>query len=104
LVIEEGHEALLDVMVEANPPPSVSWQFGDQDVALDERVVQLENGSLHIVTSELTDTGTWTIIADNGLGQVARKQIALTVHLSSMPLEVNYLTNTPFIYQMIHCQ
>ncbi len=44
--------------------------------------------SLRITAAEINDTGTWTLIADNRLGQVARKQIALKVHPSSMPIEV----------------
>ena len=87
-MIEEAMEALLDVEVEANPPPTVTWQFNGTDLELSDRVAQLENNSLQITTAELTDTGTYTIVADNGLGQVARKQIALNVHPSRMPLEV----------------
>lgn len=86
--MEEGFEAIFSVNVEANPPPKVSWLKDGSEASLDERISQLENGSLHFASTELNDTGTWTIVADNGLGQVARKQIALKVHPSRMPIEV----------------
>jgi hypothetical protein len=37
----------------------------------------------------MTDTGSWTIVADNRLGQVARKQVAFKVHPNQMPIEVS---------------
>jgi len=76
--------------VEANPPPNVNWQKDGTDVTLDadERMSQLENGSLNIASSQLSDSGTWTVIAENGLGQVERKQIELNVHPSSLPITV----------------
>jgi hypothetical protein len=37
----------------------------------------------------MNDTGSWTIVADNRLGQVARKQVALKVHPNQMPIEVS---------------
>jgi len=89
LVIEEGHPVLLSIQVEANPPPNVNWQKDGTDVTLDEeRMSQLENGSLNIASSQLSDSGTWTVIAENGLGQVERKQIELNVHPSSLPITV----------------
>ena len=88
-MIEEGFPALLKVNVEANPPPGVAWQHEGQPVELGERKIQLENGSLNITTSEMADSGTWTIVADNGLGQKARKQIALTVHPARLAIEVH---------------
>ena len=80
---------MFSVQVEANPPPNVNWQKDGVDVTLDDRILQLENGSLNILTSQLTDSGTWTVIAENGLGQVERKQIELNVHPSSMPITVS---------------
>ena len=75
--------------MEANPPPNVNWQKDGGDVTVDdERISQMENGSLNIASSQLTDSGTWTVIAENGLGQVERKQIELNVHPSRMPITV----------------
>ena len=88
LVIEEDFPVLFDVNVEANPAPTITWQKDGVDVVFDERIVILENGSLHIVTSKMDDTATWTIIADNGLGQKARKQVTLDVFPSRMDIEV----------------
>ena len=91
-MVEEGFPAFLSVNVEANPPPIVTWQQEDQVITFSDRIIQLENGSVTINISEMTDSGTWTIVADNGLGQTARKQIALNVYPSRLPVEVNYLT------------
>ena len=75
--------------MEANPPPKIVWQKDGKDVVFDERIVLLENGSLHISPSEMDDTGTWTIVADNGLGQKARKQVTLKVFPSRLAIEVH---------------
>ena len=37
----------------------------------------------------MDDTGTWTIVADNGLGQKARKQVTLKVFPSRLAIEVH---------------
>ncbi len=37
----------------------------------------------------LDDSGVYTVLADNGLGQVARNQMALKVYPSKMPIEVS---------------
>ena len=87
--VEESFNVLLNVNVEANPPPSISWQMNGEDIVLDDRIVQLKNGSLEIKETQLTDAGTWTVIAENGLGQIAKKQISISVHPSRMPIEVN---------------
>ena len=54
-----------------------------------DRISKLANGSLRIGSVTMADTGSWTIVADNRLGQVARKQIALKVHPNRMPIEVS---------------
>ena len=85
---EEGLEALLSVNVEANPSPTISWIKDEQDIVLDDRISQLENGSLLISAASLDDTGNWTISAENGLGSVTR-HIVLSVHPSRVPIEVS---------------
>lgn len=103
MVIEEGHPALLSIQVEANPPPNVNWQKDGTDVTLDEeRMSQLENGSLNIASSQLSDSGTWTVIAENGLGQVERKQIELNVHPSSLPITVRKESQTHSFGHFFH--
>ncbi len=64
------------------------WQFEDVKVEYSDRISKLMDGSLRIGSAEMNDTGSWTIIADNRLGQVARKQVALKVHPNQMPIEV----------------
>jgi hypothetical protein len=88
LVIEEEFSALINVTIEANPPPTIAWQKDGEEAVFDERIVHLDNGSIHISTAKMDDSGTWTIIADNGLGQKARKQVTLKVFPSRMDIEV----------------
>jgi len=89
LVIEEEFSALINVTIEANPPPTIAWQKDGEEAVFDERIIHLDNGSIHISTAKMDDSGTWTIIADNGLGQKARKQVTLKVFPSRMDIEVN---------------
>ena len=65
------------------------WQFEDEKVEYSDRISKLLDGSLRIASAEMNDTGSWTIVADNRLGQVARKQVALKVHPNQMPIEVS---------------
>ena len=65
------------------------WQFEDEKVEYTDRISKLANGSLRIGSVTMADSGSWTIVADNRLGQVARKQIAVKVHPNRMPIEVS---------------
>ena len=84
-------EAILRVSVEANPLPEISWEFEGTAILVsgeDGRFLQLPDGSLKLNVATLNDSGTWTVLADNGYGQVARKEVALEVTPSRMPVEV----------------
>ena len=76
--------------MEANPQPEITWQKNSEAVTFDQRISSLKNGSIQISTCELADSGTWTIIADNGLGRKARKQITLDCHPSRVAVEVYF--------------
>ena len=92
LVLEEGQDALFKVTVEANPPPTVTWLYKDEEIDLeaDERLsYSSTDHSLKISGSLIADSGVYTVIADNGLGHVARRQVTLKVHPSRMPIEVS---------------
>ena len=88
--MEENEVANFKVMVEANPPPTIIWQFKDQDLEMEGRLEKMPGGSLKIEPASMEDSGVYTIIADNGIGQVARNQITLKVHPSKMPIEVRF--------------
>eukprot|EP00094_Tigriopus_californicus_P009415 TCALIF_09078-PA protein Name:"Similar to Ppn Papilin (Drosophila melanogaster)" AED:0.22 eAED:0.22 QI:0/0/0/0.5/1/0.75/4/0/1231 len=88
LVVEENQEAWLQITVEANPPPTVKWFFNKEPVLVDERIKKNADGSLKIMPAQMSNSGIYTVTADNGVGQPARKQITLKVHPSKMPIQV----------------
>ncbi len=93
---------MLSVSVEANPPPTIKWRMNgaelDAPLVVSEkaasaaglRVARLPGGSLMISPASLDDSGVYTVLADNGLGQVARRQVTLKVYPSRMPIEVQW--------------
>lgn len=98
LVVEEDQEAWLQISVEANPPPTVKWFFNKEPVLDDERVKKIADGSLKIMPAQMNDSGIYTVTADNGVGQPARKQITLKVHPSKMPIQVT-IPNENSVYK-----
>ena len=89
LNIEEGGEAVLKITVSGKPFPDVTWEHGEGEVVWDERVQLQQDHSVRLARVEVGDAGTWTVAADNGLGQVVRRQISLTVYPSSVPITVS---------------
>ena len=89
LNIEEGSEAMLRIEASGNPFPDISWQHADMEVVLDGRVQLEQDKSLKITRVESSDSGIWTVTANNGLGQVVRRQLSLTVYPSSIPITVS---------------
>ena len=98
LNIEEGSEAMLRINASGNPFPDISWQFEGADVVLDDRIQLDQDKSLKIVRVESSDSGIWTVMANNGLGQVVRRQLSLTVYPSSIPITIA-LTEAPTTYE-----
>ena len=88
LNIEEGGEAMLRIDASGNPFPDISWQHTDTEVVLDNRIQLEQDKSLRILRVEASDSGIWTVTANNGLGQVVRRQLSLTVYPSSIPITV----------------
>jgi hypothetical protein len=90
LVVEEKQNVTLSVSVEANPTPEITWTFGGQRVEVenDERFTLTPDGSLTISSLRLSDSGLYTVAADNGLGATARDTLDLRVYPSQMPVEV----------------
>ena len=90
---------MLRINASGNPFPDISWQHADSDMVLDDGVlgddrvlasrVQLEQDkSLKISRVFASDSGIWTVTANNGLGQVVRRQLSLTVYPSSIPITI----------------
>ena len=84
MIVEVGYDALLQISVTSNPPSKITWEFNEILVDLESMdegrsFSQLEDGSLQLIQATLDDTGNWTVIADNYLGQIERKQIMLEV-------------------------
>jgi hypothetical protein len=99
LNIEDGSEALLRINISGNPFPEISWQHGEEAVEWDDRVELRQDLSVRIAAVEFADAGTWTVTARNGLGQVVRRQISLTVYPSSIPLTVSVPVDSPANYK-----
>ena len=78
----------------SNPPAKISWEFKEQAVELmgteesGRSVSQLEDGSLKVTQTTLDDTGEWAVLADNNLGQIARKKVILEVTPEGTPITV----------------
>ena len=95
IVIEEKQVAKFQVLVEANPHPTIGWQFNGEDMEFEDsssssRITSFGNGSLVIRDAILSDSGVYTVLADNGIGSVARLQVTLKVQPEKMPIEVSY--------------
>ena len=58
-------------------------------VVLTCRISQLPDGSLRIGPASINDSGVYTVLADNRLGQVARNQLTLKVYPSRLPVEAS---------------
>jgi len=88
LNVEEGQDAVLEITAEGNPFPNIEWQHDSQPVQIGEKYSLREDRSLLISGVTLEDAGSWMVLADNGLGKVARKQISLSVYPSQIPIKV----------------
>ena len=86
--MEKGLDALFQIAVDANPPATISWEFKGEPVTLDDHVDQLEDGSLKIIKATMDDTGNWTVLADNKVGDMARGIISLEVTPERIPVTV----------------
>ena len=90
IVVEETGSAVFQVSVEANPPPTINWQFNGVDLvpADDQRILLASNGSLTLRNTVLADSGVYTVLADNSVGVGARLQVTLKVQPEMMPIQV----------------
>lgn len=87
ITIEVEKDAILRISVNSNPPSQISWEFEGESIEIenaeDENVRsihQLLDGSLRITKVAISDTGTWTVIANNDLGSIARKDILMKIN------------------------
>jgi len=92
LNVEEGQEAVLEISVEGNPFPEIEWQHDAEAVEVGEKYILREDRSLVISSVTMEEAGSWMVLANNGLGKVARKQISLSVYPSQIPITVEIPT------------
>ncbi|KAJ8713836.1 hypothetical protein PYW08_007456 [Mythimna loreyi] len=76
----EGGIATLRCLFHGNPPPKITWRFGELIIVVNEARHRLtSDGALQIVSLYRNDTGVYICVADNGLG-VATQEITLVVN------------------------
>ncbi|XP_052743989.1 papilin isoform X2 [Bicyclus anynana] len=76
---QEGGKATLRCFLHGNPPPKITWRYGEITIEGDVgRYRLLSDGALEIVSLYRNDTGVYICVADNGLG-VATQEIRLEV-------------------------
>lgn len=102
LEVEETTTATINISVDANPQATVRWQLNGTDIAVDDRVTQTDDGSLVISMSNFDDSGIYTALADNGLGEVASVRIELKVQPSRMAIEVKPSFEAPSPWTRIY--
>nr|XP_018668081.2 hemicentin-1 [Ciona intestinalis] len=79
LTVYEGDPISLPCEASGTPQPTVTWRKGPVAVQLGDRILQQSDNSLFIYTSETTDVGTYTCVAQNGAG-VASHDVLLDVY------------------------
>ena len=86
ITIEVEQDASFRISVNSNPPSQITWEFEGESIEIENAedesvrsIEQLLDGSLRITKVALSDTGTWTVIANNDVGSIARKDIFMEV-------------------------
>ncbi|PZC74553.1 hypothetical protein B5X24_HaOG207687 [Helicoverpa armigera] len=75
----EGGKATLRCLFHGNPPPKITWKYGEVTIDGNAGRYRLQSdGALEIVSLYRNDTGVYICVADNGLGQ-ATQEIYLAV-------------------------
>lgn len=62
--VMEGSSVTLHCEVDSNPPPRISWLFGDQELLWDTA----SNASLSLEDLTPSQEGIYTCVGDNGYG------------------------------------
>ncbi|XP_023657644.1 myelin-associated glycoprotein isoform X1 [Paramormyrops kingsleyae] len=88
--VMEGSSVSLYCEVDSNPPPRISWMFGDEELLWDTAL----NVSLQLEQVGSLQDGVYTCIADNGYGTMN----------SSMYLAVKYPPREPWVNSSITVQ
>ncbi|XP_071607418.1 hemicentin-1 isoform X3 [Heliangelus exortis] len=78
-----GGNAMLNCEVRGDPPPTIQWSKNGVHVQSNNRIHQLNNGSLAIYTTVNEDAGDYKCVATNDAGVVER---SLTLTLQSAPV------------------
>ena len=89
VTVEDEQSAVISVTVDANPVANVAWLFNGAPIEETGDKLKLENESraLTIQSATMDDAGTYTIVADNGIGQV-ETTVTLDVTPKTYPVEV----------------
>ena len=64
------------------------WQHNARKVILNDSIILLTDSSINILNISEHHLGSWMVTADNGVGNVARKQITLKLQQKIEPIEV----------------
>ncbi|KAH9633694.1 hypothetical protein HF086_009028 [Spodoptera exigua] len=76
----EGGKATLRCLFHGNPPPKITWKYGELTIDGNAgRYRLMSDGALEIVSLYRNDSGVYICVADNGLG-IATQEIHLVVN------------------------
>ncbi|KAJ8713838.1 hypothetical protein PYW08_007458 [Mythimna loreyi] len=91
----EGGIATLRCLFHGNPPPKITWRFGELIIVVNEARHRLtSDGALLIVPLYRNGTGVYVCVGDNGLGVATQAQeIHLVVNELTIPAKC---TDNPF--------
>ncbi|CAH1786157.1 unnamed protein product, partial [Owenia fusiformis] len=65
-----AQRVILTCTVQGDPPPKITWLKNGRTVQLDNRIQQMENGSLVIYESDESDAGDYKCVAANDAGSI----------------------------------
>uniref|UniRef100_A0A663M826 Hemicentin 1 n=1 Tax=Athene cunicularia TaxID=194338 RepID=A0A663M826_ATHCN len=101
-VVHINDSAVLECVAEGVPTPRITWRKDGKNIWLSFRYSMLEDGSLHIHSAHVTDTGRYVCMAINTAG-TERKRIDLQVFVpptiapghTNITVTVNVQTTLP---------
>ena len=85
ITVEVKKEVILQISVNSNPPSQITWEFNgkaveDTEASEGRSVSKLVGGSLKLTQVSMDDAGVWTVIANNDVEPVVRREIFLEVN------------------------
>ena len=76
IILPLNHSFTLHCVVDGVPPPSVAWF---KDGKMKQGVMVHHNGTLHVESTNIYDSGTYHCEASNHLGMVRSREVSVTV-------------------------